>query len=751
MLAGGTDNQAPNRANRQGDVRPVRAIARLQVLHSVTFGRNHLSRLNDLLRQLRLEKPELADDLRREFESLADRRSFGLNFERHVPEAVELPGRPVRKGDKVRVLPPRGEARTGANNRLWRVVGTSTHDGVRVGDLVSLDEDGDEETTVVALDDLVVVAQFRDPIYPGLVSTGTVERGGDKPFHAVINAENFHALQTLLFTHRGRVDCIYIDPPYNTGARDWKYNNDYVEGEDLYRHSKWLAFMERRLILAKELLNPDDSVLIVTIDEKEYLRLGLLVNQLFPDGRTQMISSVINRKGNARRGEFSRSEEFIFVVRFGAAEIVPWRSDMLNDSDSAVDQKKIRWKSLLRLASTGQTSGRFNMFYPLFFDAKTLKFLRAGEPIVDGVPIESVEVPAGASVLWPIQKNGEDGRWSLSHPKFNEYITKGYIRFGSKNGGGRTPYYLMEGQLAAIDAGDLVVTGRDRDGALELQAVTAQRSPLTVWNQSSHSTSGHGTSLLKDLLPGRSFPYPKSLYAVEDAVRFAVALKPTATVLDFFAGSGTTAHAVMRLNKQDGGRRRSISVTNNEVSADEQKQLIKNGYRPGDGSWEQFGICNHITKPRIEACVTGSTPAGDSVKGDYKYTDIFAMAEGFDENVEFFTLTYEAALRVVSNREFEKIAPLLWLRAGAQGDRIDDISMGWDVADVYGVIADLDQAQQFLEALAESDKVTMAFIVTDEDRLFEALVAELPDRVEPVRLYEAYLRNFEIEAGRSSR
>jgi adenine-specific DNA-methyltransferase len=102
------------------------------------------------------------------------------------------------------------------------------------------------------VDNLVVVAEFRDPIYPGLVSTGRVERGGDKPFHTVINAENFHALETLLFTHRGAVDCIYIDPPYNTGAKDWKYNNDYVEGDDLYRHSKWLAFIERRLLLARE-------------------------------------------------------------------------------------------------------------------------------------------------------------------------------------------------------------------------------------------------------------------------------------------------------------------------------------------------------------------------------------------------------------------------------------------------------------------------------------------------------------------
>ena len=139
------------------------------------------------------------------------------------------------------------------------------------------------------------------------------------------------------------------------------------------------------------------------------------------------------------------------------------------------------------------------------------------------------------------------------------------------------------------------------------------------------------------------------------------------------------------------------------------------------------------------------------MKGDYKFTDEFPMADGFEENVEFFTLTYEAPLRVASNREFERIAPLLWLRAGSRGRRIDDISAGGTSLTSYGVIADLDQTEPFLKAIAANDDVTMAFIVTDEDRLFESLVAELPDHVEPVRLYEAYLRNFEIEAGRGTR
>ena len=119
--------------------------------------------------------------------------------------------------------------------------------------------------------------------------------------------------------------------------------------------------------------------------------------------------------------------------------------------------------------------------------------------------------------------------------------------------------------------------------------------------------------------------------------------------------------------------------------------------------------------------------------------------------MEFFTLTYESAMRVSSNREFAKIAPFLWLRAGSKGRRIDDISRGWDVADGYGVIANLDLSEPFVKAAETQEGLTHAFIVTDEDRLFEAMVRQLPEHVEPVRLYSSYLRNFEIEAGRAAR
>ena len=722
-----------------------------------------MSRLNDLLRELRGREPTLARDLEREVLALADRRAFGLNFERHVPEAVELPGRSVRKGDKVRILPPRGQAPKRADERLWRVVGLDR--SANMATLESLagpnvaaaasNEPITLETRRIAPDDLVVVAEFRDAIYPGMVSTGRVQRGADKPFHCVINAENFHALETLSFTHRGRVDCIYIGPPYNTGAKDWKYNNDYVEGDDLYRHSKWLAFMERRLLLARELLNPESSALIVSIDEKEYLRLGLLLEQTFPDAQIEMITSVISGKGVARFGQFSRVEEYIFTVRLGAQEVALSEGNMLDDTRSATAKvgKPVDWLGLRRREPTARRGARPKQFYAVFVDLKTGSVRSIGDAITNEVDRATIAAPAGTFAVWPLLPDGTEGLWGVTPDTARANLAQGFLR--GRNYKPENKYvaiqYLPSGTVDSIKAGDIEVTGRDEDGAVvATYKVGKGVIPKRVWNMPSHNAETGGTGVLSKLVPGRRFPFPKSLYAVEDVLRFFIADKPHATVVDFFGGSGTTAHAVMRLNRQDGGRRQAIIVTNNEVAADEQRSLRDEKLRAGDEEWERWGICEYITKPRIQAAITGKTPDGDPVKGDYKFTDEFSMSSGFDENVEFFTLTYEAPLRVASNREFTKIAALLWIRAGSKGRRIDAVPKGWDVADVYGVLADLDSTKKFLKALTANAEARVAYIVTDEDRLFESVARQVPEYVEPVRLYEAYLRNFEIESGRGS-
>jgi adenine-specific DNA-methyltransferase len=707
-----------------------------------------MSRLTDLIAQAKNKDADLGRELEREFKALASRRSFGLNFERHTPETVELPGRPIRKGDKVRILPPRGSTDKG-DKRLWKVVRTTKEGGARVAQLDLIGAETPEVQTVL-VEDLIVVAEFRDYIYPGLVSTGKVTRGGDKPFHTVINGENFHALEALTFTHRGKVDAIYIDPPYNSGAKDWKYNNDYVEGDDLYRHSKWLAFIERRLKLAKELLNPLKSCLIVTIDEKEYLRLGLILEQTFPDAEIQMITNVISRNGTSRDGEFSRVEEYLFILRFGRQPISRSSDNMLaEEGKSAVSRI---WFNFMRTSTPREALE--GQFYPVIVDTEKEKVVRIGDPLGKGNPQADPPLGENEVAVWPIRQDGGTATWGAIVPTAKELLKEGYLRVGKfdKPTQRWSLNFVREGDRKRVKQGVIVSTGLRADGSnvLEYADISKRESyPKTVWNRVSHDATSHGTRILKVFLPGRRFPYPKALYAVEDTLRFFVASNPSAVVLDFFAGSGTTAHAVMRLNKQDEGRRQCISVTNNEVGADEQKALSEDKLRPGDPDWEKWGICDYVTKPRIKAAITGQTPDGNSIKGDYKFTDEFPMADGFEENAEFFTLTYEAPVSISHNRAFARIAPLLWMRAGSEGRRIDTLpDAGWDVADTYGLLTDLDAAAPFVDAVEAAGTIRIAYIVTDDDRRFQSVAQRLPEGVEAVRLYESYLNNFRFAMGR---
>ncbi|MGX9349305.1 site-specific DNA-methyltransferase [Microbacterium sp. KNMS] len=713
-----------------------------------------MARIHELIKQLRASHPELGAEIAREVEVLSQRRAFGLNFERHTPEAVELPGRRVRVGDTVRVLPPRGRMPSSADQRLWKVRSIEGAGENRVAHLETQSATGDSESTVNAVADLVVITEFRQPIYPGLESTGKVERGGDKPYHAVINAENYHALQALLFTHRGAVDAIYIDPPYNTGARDWKYNNDYVEGDDMYRHSKWLAFMERRLLLAKELLNPEDSVLIVTIDEKEYLRLGLLLERTFPAFKIQMVSSVINPRGVVRANEFSRSNEFIFFVWApGSVLQAPGRSESRGEP--------VAWETMRRRSLAGRRGNRGpgacgpNQFFPIHVNPTTGHIVGRGDPLPVDFPVDSYVPPSGTVAVFPARDDGTEMNWSLTDVAFDLRWREGFVRAGKATPEKPQKYliqYVLGGVIEDIREGRARVIGRRADGSVIAEYVEEKTlMPHTQWDVPSHNAQENGTGLLRRVLPDRRFPYAKSLYAVEDALRLFIAHKPNATVVDFFAGSGTTAHAVMRLNRRDGGSRTSISITNNEVGASEQQTFRAEGLRPGDPDWEKWGICDYVTKPRVKAAITGKTPDGEPIKGDYKFNDEFPMADGLEENVEFFTLTYETPMRVQSHREFARIAPLLWLRAGSRGRRIENLSEGWDVAEAYGVLADIDKSDAFVQAMAANPGARLAFIVTDEDRFFEAIAHALPEGVETVRLYDSYLRNFEIDAMRGVR
>ena len=261
-----------------------------------------MAALDELLKQI--ADPALRERLAKEIEALRKGSRFGLVFEEHLPEVVELPGLSPRIGSRVRKL----EDPQGAFHVVTGTPSAKTIELVPEGNNGRAAAGTRPESA--PREGVVVTKRFGEPIYPSLVPVDAVWRAAGKPAHVVISADNFHALQLLLYGHEGRVDVIYIDPPYNTGARDWKYNNNYVDKTDQYRHSKWLSMMKRRLNLARRLLRPD-GVLIVTIDEHEVGHLSVLLESIFPEYLRHMVTCVINPKGTGKHN-FGRVDEYLF-------------------------------------------------------------------------------------------------------------------------------------------------------------------------------------------------------------------------------------------------------------------------------------------------------------------------------------------------------------------------------------------------------------------------------------------------------
>lgn len=518
-----------------------------------------------------------------EVRELKRTKRFGLVFEEHIPETVSLYGLPIHEGLVV-------QNRTTLDDLSeFRVV--SVEDGEAV--LVPKGTDGPE--TRIDVEDLLVVKQFHEQVFSGLTPVGNVRRGGTgKPAHVVINGENFHALQVLGYSYAGRVDCIYIDPPYNTGDKSWKYNNRFVDENDQYRHSKWLSFMEKRLRLARHLLKRD-GVLVVTIDEHEVHHLGVLVREMFPSAYHQMVTIMNNPKG-VSQPRFSRVEEYAHFAFFGEAVVESRPDDLFTwgaDDDRAKGEVP-RWKRLLRSGTNALPSDRPNMVYPIVIDPATGRIVDAGESLrerrdrgvlrssgYDSLAPEVDMTIKGLPVAWPVRRDGSLGNWGLGRETFLDLASRGLARAGRFDAKRRTwAISCLSTKLQAqLEAGLLKVVGRnDETGVLDVRYVDVRdRRIKTMWHRSQHDAGTGGADLLREFLGGRRFDFPKSLYAVRDTLDALVASKPDAVILDFFAGSGTTLHATALLNTQDGGRRRCVLVTNNEVTDREAKSLARKG------------------------------------------------------------------------------------------------------------------------------------------------------------------------------
>lgn len=421
---------------------------------------------------------------------------------------------------------------------------------------------------------IILDCQIKIPILKEVKSKEIIS-DKKKPVNVLIEGDNYHALSVLNYTHKKKIDIIYIDPPYNTGARDWKYNNNYVGEDDTFRHSKWLSFMNNRLKLAKNLLK-DDGIICVTIDDYELPTIWLLMNEIFQE-QNHLGTLVIrnNPKGRMTKRKVSLIHEYYLF--FGASEkskIKKLPEAMENKSHNYKQDEKGVWYLPVNLRKQGVDSNAINRkgrlsdrYYPIYYDKKTGKVSTKKKYNIKILPLDN----RGEKRIWRrskdvIDKMFEDGKIWVNKIKENYQV---YFKF---------------------------IGGAE------------ERLPQSIWMDSKYSASDYGTKILNEILNKREiFDYPKSPFAIIDTIKICSKNKK-AIILDFFAGSGTTGEAVLRLNQEDSGERKFIICTNNENN-----------------------ICEEVTYPRLNNIVRGYKFKGNDKKILYKNKLTSSKISKFDE------------------------------------------------------------------------------------------------------------------------
>ncbi len=413
----------------------------------------------------------------------------------------------------------------------------------------------------------------------------------NKPVNLLIEGDNYHALSVLNYTHKGKIDVIYIDPPYNTGAKDWKYNNDYVDGEDAYRHSKWISLMHNRLKIAKNLLK-QDGVLICAIDENEQAHLGVLLEGLFANYEIHLVTIVHNPRG-VQGKNFSYVHEYAyFLFKKGLAVIGSKQRD-------EVLEEELRDHGGESLRTDAK-----NCFYPIF--VKNNQIVGFGDVPKQGFHPKSknVYIKNKTIEVWPIDVKGIERKWVFA----------------------RNTVEGIKDKLFIIDK---------KNGDIDVFRIKDTQKPRTVWTGQKYDASTFGSKIV-NALTEVLFPFPKSLYNTKDCLELVIKERKNAVVLDYFAGSGTTGHAVLELN-QDGGNRKFILCTNNEN-----------------------GIAEKVCYPRVKKVINGYKNAkGEKVAGlggnlKYYKTDFVDYKESTDKNK--IRLTEEAIeMLCVKEGTFEEV------------------------------------------------------------------------------------------------
>lgn len=395
------------------------------------------------------------------------------------------------------------------------------------------------------------------------------------PYNFILEGDNLHSLTLLEKTLRHQIDVIYIDPPYNTGAKDWKYNNDYVDKVDTYRHSKWLSMMSARMKIASTLLK-DDGVFICAIDENELGTTLLLIEDIFGPGYTADPIAVVHNPRGVQGDNFSYVNEYaIFVYRKGYKVI----------GERIVEEEEIDWSPLRNWGSESERSDARNCFYPVY--VKDGKIVGFGDVTPNEIHPKQTEFDAETGVysVYPIDVKGVERKWRYARQTVENIC------------------HLLRAKETK--------TGYD----IELGKNYAPYK--TVWTDKKYDANEYGTQLIGSMIPNNEFTFPKSVYNVYDCLYAVLRDRKNAIVLDYFAGSGTTGHALLMLNKNMNANHRFILCTNNDVGEAREKEFIKKVGKIEENptGWQDWrhlhGIASSVTYPRIKSAIKGFVHSKD--------------------------------------------------------------------------------------------------------------------------------------------
>lgn len=387
----------------------------------------------------------------------------------------------------------------------------------------------------------------------------------ESPKHIIIEGDNLYALSSLAYTHEGKIDVIYIDPPYNTGAKDWRYNNEFVDDNDTYRHSKWVSWINRRIRIAKRLLS-ETGIIVATIDDYEIAQLRMLMDEVF--GIENYLGTIVIRNNpsgrSTVRGLSVNHEYALLYSKSPLATLGHMRHNEEQKSRySECDSNGYyEWENFRKNGTDSDRKDRPKQFYPIILNTNDLS-LRIPEIIWDDTTRSysiNDDTQWNEIVIWPCTPDGSEKVWKYGLDRAKTILAEILVKKT------KTGYELYRKKYL------------NTEGSL----------PRTWWDKPEYSARDNGTRTLTNIFgPNKVFDFPKAPEAVKDAL-IAANLQKDGIVLDFFAGSGTTLHATMMLNADDGGRRQCILVSNSEnniceeVTYERNKRLIC-GYTSSNG------------------------------------------------------------------------------------------------------------------------------------------------------------------------